>query len=625
VAREANGSRTADESFKPMLRYNLAICLQVLFEATGDVEALREAIEIGRESVEALSADHAARALPQANLGSSLRMLFEESGDPTARTEARHHYLEAAENTAARVVIRVWSYQQYCALADDEDALAAAEAAIALLPQLAPRALTRGDREHRLASSPSLAGSTASAALSAGRADRAVELLEQARGVLVADIVDARGSDLTRLREAAPNLATAFEDLRTRLEFLDGPSGETAQARRTAQADWDDLITRIRTVDGFGGFLTAPTLDRLAAQAHDGPIVFTTTSTLRCDALILTGDPATPVVVVPLPDLTEAEATSRTEHLTVAQENASDPDLDPPTRRAAQAEVLAILAWLWDTITEPVLTALGHTTTPPAGQPWPRVWWCPVGTLSHLPLHAAGYHKDLKTSAGTPRTVLDRVISSYTATARALGYARTHPHRPANSTLIISVPDAPGTPPLPGAAAEAAGLTDLIPGAHRLPHPTRDGVLKALPEHTVVHFACHGYADVADPAASRLILHDMPLTLADISALRLNGAMAFLSACDTASTTPWLADEAIHITSAFQLAGFPHVIGTLWSVDDFAAQQIAIGVYSRLTRDGTTPPETSRCAEALHQTVRDLRARYLAAPTLWAAHTHTGI
>jgi len=256
------------------------------------------------------------------------------------------------------------------------------------------------------------------------------------------------------------------------------------------------------------------------------------------------------------------------------------------------------------------------------------VWWCPTGALSSLPLHAAGHHRDLLDGNPEPRTVLDRVVSSYTATARALGYARAHPSQAANTMLIVSVPDAPDAPPLPGAAAEADSLAALVPHARRLDSPTRNAVLAALPDHPVVHFACHGYADRIDPTASQLVLHDYrstPLTLADISALRLQGSLAFLSACDTASATPWLADEAIHITSAFQLAGFPQVIGTLWAVNDTAANLIATDVYTRLTRGGAVAPETSRCAEALHHTIRGLRARFLSVPTAWAAHTHTGI
>jgi CHAT domain-containing protein len=151
--------------------------------------------------------------------------------------------------------------------------------------------------------------------------------------------------------------------------------------------------------------------------------------------------------------------------------------------------------------------------------------------------------------------------------------------------------------------------------------------LAALPGRRVAHFACHGYADWTNPAASQLILYDYqdrPLTVADISALHITGGLAFLSACDTTVTSPALANEAVHITGAFHLAGYQHVIGTLWPISDAAACDIACGVYNHLTDHGTTPPDTSLTAFAIHHTIRRLRGEYPTFPTIWAAHTHTG-
>jgi CHAT domain-containing protein len=54
-------------------------------------------------------------------------------------------------------------------------------------------------------------------------------------------------------------------------------------------------------------------------------------------------------------------------------------------------------------------------------------------------------------------------------------------------------------------------------------------------------------------------------SLADVQPHRAQ--LAFLSACQTARNPARdLLDEAIHLASAFQLAGYPHVVGTLWSV-----------------------------------------------------------
>ena len=288
-------------------------------------------------------------------------------------------------------------------------------------------------------------------------------------------------------------------------------------------------------------------------------------------------------------------------------------------------------AWLWDVVAEPVLTALGRTAPPSEDEPWPRIWWCPVGVMAHLPMHAAGHHEDVVGAAGPDhprRTVLDRVVSSYTPTVRALAFARAHPPTGGTATLIAAVPDAPGAARLPGVVQEADAILGLIPQALRLAHPVRDEVLAALASHPVAHFACHGLADWNDPAASRLILHDhrtRPLTVAAISSLRLTGALAYLSACETMSANLRLTDEALHLTGAFHLAGYQNVIGTLWRVSDDAAQQISQAFYAYLTKDGSAPPDAGVAARGLHHAVRALRAEFPDRPTLWMAHTHTGV
>ncbi len=68
------------------------------------------------------------------------------------------------------------------------------------------------------------------------------------------------------------------------------------------------------------------------------------------------------------------------------------------------------------------------------------------------------------------------------------------------------------------------------------------------------------------------------------------------------------------------LAGYAHVVGTLWPVDDTTARDI----YRQLTRDGSTPPEIGHAAHALHHATRTLRDQHPDKPALWAGHTHIG-
>ena len=154
-------------------------------------------------------------------------------------------------------------------------------------------------------------------------------------------------------------------------------------------------------------------------------------------------------------------------------------------------------------------------------------------------------------------------------------------------------------------------------------------MLAELPRHSIAHFACHCVGDTTSPSESHLLLHDYvfrPLTVSAISQLSLpDASFAYLSACETSATAPALADEAIHLTGAFQLAGYRHVIGTLWPVNDGAAERITASVYESMTSNGATSPDVTSAAVALHDAVRTLRARCSGdRPSWWAAHVHLG-
>jgi tetratricopeptide (TPR) repeat protein len=633
---------------------NLGAGLRVLFERTKQPEALAEAIATGRRAVALAPDDDPGHAALLSTLGAALHAEFERTGDLEALAQEQEVLGRAAASPVGPVRVRVRAARRReiadRAAGDDRAALAAMETAVGLLPLLAGRALRRADREHALGEVAGIGAQAAAAALSAGRPHRAVELLEQARGLLLAEAMDDRGAP-ARLLEQAPDLVADFEKLRERLAVLDAAGSDVplpkagkpkeggwefqqearhhmADRRRQAAADWDALLARIRARPALADFLVPPTINQLRRHADHGPIVIVTTHTSRCDALILTGDSRNPVLHVPLPALTHEAVDAQANRFHSAQHVATSGSL--ASRQKAQRDLHEILAWLWDTAAEPILAALNYSDTPGPTSAWPRLWWCPVGIMAYLPLHAAGHHDEPLTDTPHPRTVLDRVVSSYTATIRSLAYTRRDRAAAAAETLIVAMPQTPGVAALPGVATETSSLMTLVPGATLLEGTgaTHDTVLAALPAHSVAHFACHGLSDWADPAASHLLLHDhesRPLSVTAISRLHLASAdLAYLSACSTTDASPRLADEAVHITAAFQLAGYRNVIGTLWPVNDQAATYIATDVYRHLTRHGAQPPDTADTALALHLATRRLRAENHAAPTQWAAHIHTG-
>jgi hypothetical protein len=607
----------------------------------------REAVKAGRQAVAASSPERPKRVLHVLALGSSLEFLLRHTEDEEVRAEARYCFREVAESTTATVHQRIGAYERLAKLAagpdEVQDRLRALESAVGLVGLLTQSRLPWKDREFRVDKLAGLANRAAEAALVAGQPSRAVELLEQTRGILTADTLGMRSNEQKRLRRQAPDLADRLDAVRARLDAAepgDAPRAVTAaefagravrddsvveqiEDRRRAYAEWESLLVTIRGLTGFEDFLRPPTITELTVLAREEPIVIVTHGHLRTDALILTGVPEHPVRVVPLPLVNIEDVYVNAGRLAAACGSRAGRDLEP-LRVEGNDQIPPILAWLWDVLAEPVLKALGHVRAPREGERWPRIHWCPVGVFGVLPLHAAGRH------TGSDTSVMDRAVSSYTTTVRALVRARAADDvvgREGNtSTLVVSVPSLPGSP-LPGAVIEAAAIGALIPEAQLLTDATRDAVLDALPTHQIAHFACHGRSDPNEPRRSHLVLldHDVqPLTTTDISTLNVSGDLAYLSACDTATMTRRLADESLHLTSAFQLAGYRHVVGTLWPIDDMVAAEFATEFYTILTDGGSGAPRTEHSASALHRAARHLRERYPAEPWLWAAYTHTG-
>ena len=333
----------------------------------------------------------------------------------------------------------------------------------------------------------------------------------------------------------------------------------------------------------------------------------------------------------PLRDVTPDTLAERVRTFVRALDDIGSARFDITRRESAEQVISQTLAWLWDSIAGPVLEILGLTSRNFATtQGWPKVWWSPAGLMSFLPIHAAGHHGD-QASAG-PRTALDCVVSSYTPTVRALAHLRSqlraprqepadaHPGRAAHAWSTDSHRDS---------ARGSKPAKERFPGALVLQEEqaSRQRILDSLAVSTWAHFACHGYSDISDPARSGLILptgEDEKLTVLDVSRLHLTGAeLAYLSACTTALTRPDLADEAVHITTAFQLAGYPHVIGTLWPINDSLAVEVARKIYDSLVV-GAGQPDAERAAAAAHQCVRSMRDRMPDAPSLWAAFIHAG-
>ncbi|GAA3228322.1 CHAT domain-containing protein [Dactylosporangium siamense] len=659
---------------------NLGLALRTRFERAGDAADLEAAITMARRAADASPAHGPQRAVYLSQLGNALMMRCERMDDPDAgdagivalreslRCTPDHDPKRPAFINNLGVALQVrgrrtgeasdlaealqgWSLVARLEDAAPMDRLRAARAwtiatagadgpqaalemfqtAMTQLPLLTGRQAPRLDQHQVLqADALSLARDAAAGAIAAGRPELAVSWLEQGRGVYWSQLLDAR-TDLTALRRAAPDLADQFEDVLGQLEVAtESNPGHEAQSavgedRRRAGARLSALIDQIRALppnDLFPEpdlFLRPPPMHKLLPQADDDVVAMVNLSRWRCDALILRADGVT---VLPL-QISEPEVIAEAVRFVGALHDFDASAQTAVDRVALEMAITATLEWLWDNIAAPILDGAGITGEPEGRSP--RLWWCPTGQLTVLPLHAAGYHH-------TRQTVYDRVVSSYTPTLRALSHARslrpsTNPHQ----ILILALPDTPDASPLPGAADEHRFLTTLFPPERRTVltgmAASRDSIIDAISRHRVAHLACHAIQFPLHPMGGGLRPYDWDtaglVTVADLATTRRGGDLAFLSACQTAAGGVTNLDEAGSIAAAMQHAGWRHVIGTLWSVWDEPAGLVTRAVYPKLINaDGDLDP--AGAPDALHQVIRDLRTATPDTPSVWAPFIHIG-
>ena len=230
------------------------------------------------------------------------------------------------------------------------------------------------------------------------------------------------------------------------------------------------------------------------------------------------------------------------------------------------------------------------------------------------------------------RSVLDRVISSYVPTLRALVEARAAESAERlddeERLLLVTLPDTPGQQPLPAVNRERDLLISLLPEDRYTllenAAATRESVRIALGTHAWAHLSCHGTQNLSDPSQGGLLLYDGMLSVTDISeGASSRGQLMFLSACKTMTGGITNLDEVITLATALQYTGWQQVIATTWSVWANAAANVTGRFYPPIFTGERLEPR--RAAGALHHAIRALRAENPSRPSVWAPFVHAGL
>ncbi len=151
-------------------------------------------------------------------------------------------------------------------------------------------------------------------------------------------------------------------------------------------------------------------------------------------------------------------------------------------------------------------------------------------------------------------------------------------------------------------------------------------VLRDLPDHPWVHFACHGTLDTESPFKSGFVLHNKErLSLRNIMQARLpNAELAFLASCHSAAITPNIPDEALSLSAAMQFCGFRLIVGTLWAMNDGDGPVLADAFYKHMIQDGLDNTDVRDSAEAVHVTTKPMREAGVPLHW-WMTFVHLGV
>ncbi|MGJ8591039.1 MAG: CHAT domain-containing protein [Aquaticitalea sp.] len=176
---------------------------------------------------------------------------------------------------------------------------------------------------------------------------------------------------------------------------------------------------------------------------------------------------------------------------------------------------------------------------------------------------------------------------------------------------------------LPKASEEIKSILKIFKGMDYL-NATKSNFMEHANDYNVLHLAMHSNIDQTHPEFSSLNFYgesDNKLFISELYNETLNAKMAVLSACDTGNGFYENGEGVISLSRAFNYAGIPSTVMSLWKVDDEATAKIMTYFYEHLNQ-GESKDEALKNAKLdyLKNTDDDL----LKHPYYWSGFVLTG-
>ncbi|KAF6765443.1 TPR-like protein [Ephemerocybe angulata] len=653
---------------------NLGVSLQARFDRLGDINDINRAILIGGQALSLTPEGHSDIPCWAINLGNSLHSRAVSTNDHEDLNASIINFKLAATSSSGAPRVRLsgakkWSGYLYRNYPTSPEVLPAFDVTVRLVALVAGLDQTVHRRYTQLQGLSGIVLEAAAAAFKLDRVDRALEWLEQGRclvwnqlNTLRTPLDDLHAHDTTlaqrimAVSQQLQNSGSSQVRSHPAMSLLEKISLEDeARARVGLAREWEELLTGVRSIPGFESFLQpSPCSILLQHLPPSGFVIVVNIDEHSCDAIVLVVglDP----LHIPLPNFSLEKANKYRSDLKAdlerqglrirEEEGGASSSADFPARpikpafpmgRRGTNAVRGVLRGLWTDVVEPILNKIGLSKVEQHPRTLlPRIWWCPTGALTFLPIHAAGRYEDRKSES-----ILDYAVSSYTLTITALTdrVKNQCPVEKAVSGLFLtSQPNVPGASAIFGTTREVQSVyaKAVERGVRVLKREgstvTVEECLKYMEDFSSVHMACHASQNAAEPLRSRFLIHNGSLDLGTIIRSNFKDAdLAFLSACQTSTGEDTLSDEAVHLAAGMLAAGYRRVVATMWSIGDKPAQEVANDFYEYLWSqeednidsrfDGTLS------AYALHHAIQRLRLRLDSSERsllTWIPYVHFG-
>ena len=176
---------------------------------------------------------------------------------------------------------------------------------------------------------------------------------------------------------------------------------------------------------------------------------------------------------------------------------------------------------------------------------------------------------------------------------------------------------------LPKASDEINSILKVFEGTVFLNATKADFVINAS-EFNLLHLAMHSNIDELKPEFSSLNFYgekDNKLFISELYNETLNANMVVLSACDTGNGFYENGEGVISLSRAFNYAGIPSTVMSLWKVDDEATAKIMAYFYNHLKK-GEAKDEALKNAKLDY--LKNTEDELLKHPYYWSGFVITG-